>query len=57
MRDARARGILDLTDVDLVDIAVVQFLICVEDEGVQLMHCPAYVREWITRERAQREQT
>ena len=56
MNDARMRTILDLTDVDLVDIAVVQFLICVEDEGVELMQCPPYVREWMTRERAQREE-
>ena len=53
MNDARMRKMLDLTDVDLVDITVVQFLICVEDEGVELMECPLYVREWMTRERAQ----
>jgi hypothetical protein len=56
MNDARMRTILDLTDVDLVDVAVVQFLISVEDEGVELMQCPPYVREWMTRERAQREE-
>ena len=53
MNDGRVRKMLDLTDVDLVDIAVVQFLISCEDEGVELMRCPPYVREWMTRERAQ----
>ena len=53
MDDGRMRKMLDLTDVDLVDIAVVQFLISCEDEGVELMQCPPYVREWMTRERAQ----
>jgi hypothetical protein len=46
---------LDLADVSLVDIAVVRFLICCEDQGVQLVECPPYVREWMTRERAQGE--
>jgi hypothetical protein len=55
MNDASMRKMLDLTDVDLVDIAVVHFLICCEDEGVELMQCPLYVREWMTRERAQGE--
>ena len=55
MNDARRRKMLDLTDVNLVDLAVVQFLIRCEDEGVELMQCPPYVREWMTRERAQRE--
>ena len=55
MNDARMRKMLDLTDVNLVDLAVVQFLICCEDEGVELMRCPPYVREWMTRERAQGE--
>jgi hypothetical protein len=55
MNDARMCKMLDLTDVNLVDLAVVQFLICCEDEGVGLIQCPPYVREWMTRERAQRE--
>jgi len=46
---------LDLTDVNLVDLAVVQFLICCEGEGVELTQCPPYVREWMTRERAKGE--
>jgi len=57
MNDARLRKMLDLTDVDLVDLVVVQFLICCEDDGVDLMECPPFVREWMTRERAQRERT
>jgi hypothetical protein len=48
--------ILDLSEVTLVDLAVVQFLIACEDEGVELVECPAYVREWMLRERADGEQ-
>ena len=45
--------ILDLSEVTLVDLGVVQFLIACEDEGVELVECPAYIREWMTRERAE----
>ena len=48
-----ATKILDLSEVTLVDRGVVQFLIACEDEGVELVECPAYVREWMLRERAE----
>jgi hypothetical protein len=46
-------NVLDLAEVTLVDIAAVQFLVRCENEGVELVHCPPYVREWIIRERAE----
>ena len=51
-----ASKILDLGEVTLVDLGVVQFLIACEDAGVQLVHCPAYVHEWMLRERAEEAQ-
>ena len=48
--------ILDLSDVTLVDLEVVRFLIACEDEGVELIECPVYVREWMSRERAEEAQ-
>lgn len=53
MDDGCARKILDLSEVTLVDIAVVRFLIRCEDEGIKLVQCPPYVREWMLRERAE----
>jgi len=53
MDDGPACTILDLREVTLVDIAIVRFLIACEEEGVELVHCPPYVREWILRERAE----
>jgi len=53
MNDRCARKILDLSEVTLVDLEVVRFLITVEDEGTELFQCPPYVREWILRERAE----
>ena len=53
--DGCKRRVLDLTEVTLVDIAGVRFLMSCEYEGVELVQCPRYVREWIIRERAERE--
>ena len=51
-----ARKILDLSEVTLVDVAVVRFLVDCEKEGVELAECPPYVRRWILSERAEAEQ-
>ena len=48
--------ILDLSDVTLVDLEAVRFLISCENAGVKLIECPVYVLEWMTRERADGEQ-
>jgi len=45
---------LDLRDLILADQDVVSFLRRCEADGIQLKNCPAYIREWITRERGQR---
>jgi anti-anti-sigma regulatory factor len=48
------RRVLDLQDLTLVDRDAVKFLAECETDGVQLINCPAYIREWIARERAAR---
>ena len=55
MNDGCPRKILDLSEVTLVDIVVVRFLISCENEGIELAQCPPYVREWMLRERAEGE--
>ena len=42
---------LDLTEVELVDRDAVKLLVLTEASGIELRHCPTYIREWITRER------
>ena len=42
---------LDLKDLTLVDQDVVSFLRRCEADSIELKNCPAYIREWITRER------
>ena len=45
--------VLDLDEIELVDRESVRFLLRCETEGITLMHCPAYIREWIEREKDQ----
>ena len=49
----RPRPVFDLAEATLVDLAVVRFLAAHEGEGVELLRCPRYIREWIARERIQ----
>jgi hypothetical protein len=43
--------ILDLRDVTLADRDAVRFLRGCEADGMKHENCPAYVREWMDRER------
>jgi anti-anti-sigma regulatory factor len=47
------RIVLDLKDLTLIDREVVRFLEHCDSDGIKLKNCPAYIREWIVRERAQ----
>ncbi len=43
--------VLDLKQIQLVDQDTVRFLARCEADGIKLQNCPAYIREWILRER------
>ena len=45
---------IDLKDVLLVDREAVKLLALREANGAELKNCPAYIREWVTREKADR---
>ena len=47
---AGRRIVLDLRDLTLVDQDAVSFLKRCEADNITLKNCPAYIREWITRE-------
>jgi anti-anti-sigma regulatory factor len=52
--DAEGRRVmLDLKDLTLVDRDAVRFLASCEADSIKLKNCPAYIREWIVRERMQ----
>jgi hypothetical protein len=42
---------LDLEEVDLVDIEAIRFLNACVAEGISVLHCSPYIREWMFRER------
>jgi hypothetical protein len=42
---------IDLRDVSLIDREAVKFLTFSEGNRIALRNCPAYIREWIDRER------
>jgi hypothetical protein len=44
---------IDLKGVLLVDREIVRLLALTEANGVELRNCPAFIAEWIRRERAQ----
>ena len=43
---------LDLKEVDLVDIEGIRFLNACEAEGILVLRCSPYIREWMVREQA-----
>jgi len=49
------RAALDLEGVTVVGVNVIHFLVGRERQGTELLNCPAYVREWISREGEQDE--
>jgi len=44
--------VIDLKEVTLVDRDAVTFLALSETSGTELRNCPAYIREWVDREKA-----
>jgi hypothetical protein len=43
-------AVLELHEVTLVDVDVVHFLNRCQTEGVRLVNCSPYIREWMSRE-------
>jgi hypothetical protein len=46
---------IDLNNVLLADREAVKLLALSEANGTELRNCPPYIREWVTRERAERK--
>jgi hypothetical protein len=51
LQDDGPRLVLDLKEVTLVDVEVVRFFGACEANGMKIVHCPQYIREWMNRER------
>jgi hypothetical protein len=44
--------VIDLSEITLVDLDVVRFLVLCEAREVKIENCPLYIRQWMTQERA-----
>ena len=51
LEQERSAVAIDLKNVLLADREAVNLLAVHESNGVELRNCPAYIREWVTRER------
>jgi hypothetical protein len=51
----RPKVVLDLGEVMIVDVDVIRFLMVCEAEGIEFLHCPPFIREWILREQDRRD--
>ena len=49
--EGQAASTLDMEQVTLVDLDAIRLLVALEAEGTQVVHCSAYIREWMARER------
>jgi anti-anti-sigma regulatory factor len=51
IRENESKIVLDLEEVNLVDVEAVRFLGMYEAQGVTLLNCSPYIRDWIGKER------
>ena len=51
IRDSESKIVLDLEEQNWVDVEAVRFLGMCEKQGVTLLNCSAYIRDWIGKER------
>jgi hypothetical protein len=49
--DERRVVAIELSELELVNREAVRLLAQAEAEGIAIKSCPAYIREWITKER------
>ena len=51
IRESESKVVLDLEELNLVDVEAVRFLGMCETQGVALLNCSPYIRDWIGKER------
>ena len=50
IRESESKIMLDLEELNLVDVEAVRFLGMCETQGVTLLNCSPYIRDWIGKE-------
>jgi anti-anti-sigma regulatory factor len=51
IKESESKIALDLEELNLVDVEAVRFLGSCEEEGVTILNCSPYIRDWIGKER------
>ena len=51
IKESESKIVLDLEELNLVDVEAVRFLGMCETQGVSLLNCSPYIRDWIGKER------
>ena len=51
IRESGSKIAIDLEEVELVDVQIVRFLGICEAQGITLLNCSPYIRDWIGKER------
>jgi anti-anti-sigma regulatory factor len=51
IRESESKIVLDLEELNLVDVEAIRFLAMCETQGVTLLNCSPYIRDWIGKER------
>jgi anti-anti-sigma regulatory factor len=51
IRESESKIVLDLEELNLVDVEAIRFLGMCETQGVTLLNCSPYIRDWINKER------
>jgi hypothetical protein len=52
IRESELKIALDLEELALIDVEAVRFLGMCETQGVTLLNCSPYIRDWIGKERS-----
>ena len=50
-------AVLDLEELNLIDLDGVHFLNQCEAKGISVVRCSPFIREWMSRERAERKES
>jgi anti-anti-sigma regulatory factor len=51
IRESDSKIVLDLEELNLVDVEAIRFLGMCKTQGVTLLNCSPYIRDWIGKER------
>ncbi len=51
IRESKSKIVLDLEELNLIDVEAVRFLGMCETQGVTVLNCSPYIRDWIDKER------